>query len=64
MDPWRYSRMSVSGILFDAVPTRIIEAHELADVDPDLESLRNLNTPDDYRRALAALTPPPADGGI
>ena len=34
--------------LFDAVPTRVIEPHELADVDPDFRSLRNLNTPEEY----------------
>ncbi len=39
--------------LFDAVPTRVVEASELADVDPTLESLRNLNTPEEYQRACA-----------
>lgn len=45
--------------LFDAVPTRIVEASELADIDPDFQSLRNLNTPEDYRAALrdAGFTP-------
>jgi len=38
--------------LFDAVPTRVVEAHELSDVDPTFETLRNLNTPEDYRQAL------------
>jgi len=38
--------------LFDAVPTRIVEAAELSDIDPTLESLRNLNTPEDYAQAL------------
>jgi molybdenum cofactor guanylyltransferase len=38
--------------LFDAVPTRIVTAEELADVDPALESLRNLNTPEEYAAAL------------
>ena len=38
--------------LFDAVPTRVIGAHELADIDPDLTSLRNLNTPEEYGAAL------------
>ena len=41
--------------LFDAVPTRIIEPAELADVDPALNSLRNLNTPEDYATALRSL---------
>ena len=38
--------------LFEAVPTRIVEAAALADVDPAFESLRNLNTPEDYEAAL------------
>jgi molybdopterin-guanine dinucleotide biosynthesis protein A len=38
--------------LFEAVPTRIVEAAELADVDATFESLRNLNTPEDYEAAL------------
>ncbi|MBX9585009.1 MAG: molybdenum cofactor guanylyltransferase [Gemmataceae bacterium] len=41
--------------LFDAVPTRVVEPHELADIDPDLRSLRNLNTPEDYAAALQEL---------
>jgi molybdopterin-guanine dinucleotide biosynthesis protein A len=38
--------------LFEAVPTRIVEAAELADVDPTFQTLRNLNTPADYEAAL------------
>jgi molybdopterin-guanine dinucleotide biosynthesis protein A len=38
--------------LFEAVPTRIVEAEELAAVDPTLQTLRNLNTPEDYEAAL------------
>jgi molybdopterin-guanine dinucleotide biosynthesis protein A len=38
--------------LFDAVTTRVIEPHELADVDPEFRSLRNLNTPEEYEQAL------------
>ena len=38
--------------LFESVPTRVVEATELADVDPAFESLRNLNTPEDYEAAL------------
>jgi molybdenum cofactor guanylyltransferase len=38
--------------LFEAVPTRIVEASELRDVDPAFETLRNLNTPEDYTAAL------------
>jgi molybdopterin-guanine dinucleotide biosynthesis protein A len=39
-------------LLADAVPTRRVTALELAEVDPELESLRNLNNPEDYRVAL------------
>lgn len=39
--------------LFDLVDTREISAAELADVDPNLKTLRNLNRPEDYRAALA-----------
>ncbi len=42
--------------LFDAVPTRVVEPRELADVDPEFRSLRNLNTPEDYEAALRELT--------
>jgi molybdenum cofactor guanylyltransferase len=45
--------------LFDVVPTRVIEAHELADIDPDFRSLRNLNTPDEYEAALRELAAGP-----
>jgi molybdopterin-guanine dinucleotide biosynthesis protein A len=38
--------------LFERVTTRIIEPHELADVDPSFRSLRNLNTPEEYAAAL------------
>jgi molybdopterin-guanine dinucleotide biosynthesis protein A len=41
--------------LFDAVPTRVVTATDLADVDPTLQSLRNLNTPEDYEAALRDL---------
>ena len=41
--------------LFDAVPTRIVSAEELRDVDPALESLRNINTPEEYVEALRGL---------
>jgi molybdopterin-guanine dinucleotide biosynthesis protein A len=42
--------------LFDAVPTRVVEEAELGDVDPGFESLRNLNTPEDYEAAVKELT--------
>ena len=38
--------------LFDAVKTRRVRPEEMT-ADPELRTLRNLNTPDDYRRALA-----------
>ena len=46
--------------LFDAVPTRVIGPHELADIDPDFTSLRNLNAPEDYEAALRELGERPA----
>jgi molybdenum cofactor guanylyltransferase len=47
--------------LFDAVRTRRIKPEDMIGVDPDLRTLRNLNTPEDYRAALAdAGIPPPA----
>jgi molybdopterin-guanine dinucleotide biosynthesis protein A len=42
--------------LFEAVPTRVVEAAELADVDPTFETLRNLNSPEDYEAALFLAT--------
>jgi molybdopterin-guanine dinucleotide biosynthesis protein A len=38
--------------LFEAVPTRVVEPVELMEVDPELQTLRNLNTPEDYEAAL------------
>jgi molybdopterin-guanine dinucleotide biosynthesis protein A len=38
--------------LFEEVPTRVVAAEELRAVDPTFESLRNLNTPEDYEAAL------------
>jgi molybdopterin-guanine dinucleotide biosynthesis protein A len=38
--------------LVAAVPARLVAAVELTDADPDLCSLRNLNTPEDYAAAL------------
>jgi molybdopterin-guanine dinucleotide biosynthesis protein A len=38
--------------LFELVPTRIVGAAELADVDPTFQALRNLNTPEEYEAAL------------
>jgi molybdenum cofactor guanylyltransferase len=39
--------------LFDAVRTRRVQPEEMTSVDPHLRTLRNLNTRDDYRAALA-----------
>ena len=38
--------------LFQAVATRVVEAAELQDVDPDFQTLRNLNTPEEYETAV------------
>ena len=40
--------------LLESLPTRIVTAAELMDVDPELQTLRNLNTPEDYNAALKA----------
>jgi molybdenum cofactor guanylyltransferase len=39
--------------LFEAVDTRRVQPVEMTAVDPDLRTLRNLNTPQDYQDALA-----------
>jgi len=39
--------------LFDAVRTRRVRPEEVASVDRQLRTLRNLNTPEDYRAALS-----------
>jgi molybdenum cofactor guanylyltransferase len=40
--------------LLERVPLRLVQADQLRDIDPGLLSLRNVNTPDDFRAALAA----------
>jgi molybdopterin-guanine dinucleotide biosynthesis protein A len=45
--------------LFDTVRTRRVQRDELATVDPQLFTLRNLNTPEDYVNALKAAGLPP-----
>jgi molybdopterin-guanine dinucleotide biosynthesis protein A len=40
--------------LFEAVQTRRVQLAEMTSVDPELQTLRNLNTRDDYERALAS----------
>jgi molybdopterin-guanine dinucleotide biosynthesis protein A len=49
--------------LFEAVPTRIVEAAELAEVDPTFQTLRNLNTPEDYQAALQEVGSEPGTRG-
>lgn len=39
--------------LFDAVRTRRVQTVEIGSVDPELRTLQNLNTPEDYAKALA-----------
>lgn len=39
--------------LASGLPTVSIGADELSDVDPTLETIRNINTPEEYARALA-----------
>jgi len=39
--------------LFDAVRTRRVQPAEMTSVDPQLYTLRNLNTPEDYKVALS-----------
>ena len=41
--------------LFERVATRVVRAEDFAEVDPEGESLRNLNTPEEYERALTLL---------
>lgn len=47
--------------LFDLVATRRVSSQELRDVDPRLDTLKNLNTPEEYQAALAqaGFTAPP-----
>jgi molybdopterin-guanine dinucleotide biosynthesis protein A len=39
--------------LLEAVQTLVLSKDDFLDVDPQLRTLRNLNTPEDYERALA-----------
>jgi molybdopterin-guanine dinucleotide biosynthesis protein A len=38
--------------LFEAVKTRVLSADEIRDADPTFQTLRNLNTPEEYEAAL------------
>jgi molybdopterin-guanine dinucleotide biosynthesis protein A len=40
--------------LVEELRARIVTADELRDIDPDLATLRNINTPEEYQAALAA----------
>jgi molybdopterin-guanine dinucleotide biosynthesis protein A len=42
--------------LFDAVKTRRVRPSEVAVADPELVTLRNVNTPEEYREALSQAT--------
>jgi molybdopterin-guanine dinucleotide biosynthesis protein A len=44
----------------ELVTTQILSAEDFADVDPDLSSLRNLNTPEEYEAALREIDQAPA----
>jgi molybdopterin-guanine dinucleotide biosynthesis protein A len=46
--------------LFDALKTRRVRPADVASVDPELLTLRNLNTPEEYREALKQLTRAPS----
>jgi len=50
--------------LFDAVKTRRVRPDEMTAVDPQLLTLRNLNTREDYEQALEAAKAIPAGGDI
>jgi molybdopterin-guanine dinucleotide biosynthesis protein A len=41
--------------LFEAMPTRVVGAGDLAEADPTFQTLRNLNTPEEYEAALRDL---------
>src|SRR5262249_20361866 len=47
--------------LMETLRTRVVTADEMRSVDPDLGTLRNLNTPEDYQRALRSVVAP---GGL
>ena len=46
-----------TGLLFEQVSTRFVEEEELVDVDPQLRSLCNVNTPEEYAKALQTFSP-------
>ena len=46
-----------TGFLFEAVKTRVVGEEDLRDVDPTLQTLRNLNTPEEYEAAEGSWGP-------
>jgi molybdenum cofactor guanylyltransferase len=46
---------SRAGLLFDKCRTRVVKADQFAAADPGLQSLRNVNSPEDYEMALEEL---------
>ena len=44
-------------LLFESAPTRVVDAAELVDIDPTFQTLRNLNTPEEYEAALREKVP-------
>ena len=48
----REDRLKVKGLV-DLVRTRVVSEDDMRDVDPRFLTLRNLNDPQEYRRALA-----------
>ncbi len=49
------NRLRMSSLLECGFKTRLAEAGELTGVDPNLDSLRNVNTPEEYESALRML---------
>jgi len=56
-------RRAVHGLL-SAVPTRLVRAADLIAADPNLDSLRNVNTPAAYAAILSVLARPESGMGI
>lgn len=46
--------------LAELLPTQFLGVEDFADVDPDLRSLRNINTHEEYEAALHELNQAPA----
>ena len=50
--------------LTERVRTRVLTAAEITDIDPELDSLRNVNTPDEYEAALRLAGYAPPERGV